>query len=258
MQRTIPSTTDPIDTSPPGAAVNADGMAAAPGIERRAFILSAAAISLSATACASTSGVARAAAPRSASGDGYMFLSPAEARFLEAATDTMIPAQGPGPSATQAGVSAFIDRSLAGAYGTADGTYQDGPFAMGTPQQGYQMPAEPAGLYRLGISDAQNWTKAAYGRPFEALTPDQAEEALGKMQSGDARFATIPAQVFVGTLWFDTLCGYFSDPIHGGNRGMEGWKMLGFPGANPDLRKFVGTRAPVAPKPLSLANVMKG
>ena len=225
--------------------------------DRRAFMVSAAAMSLSAAACSTVPGSAS-ASTRGASAGGYLFLSPEEARFLEAATDTMIPASGPGPSATQAGVSTFIDRALAGAYGTADGTYQDGPFAVGTPQQGYQMPAEPTGLYRLGIRDAQGWTAATYGRRFEALTADQAEDALGKMQSGDARFATIPAQLFVGTLWFDTLCGYFSDPIHGGNRGMEGWKMLGFPGANPELRRYVGTRAPVAPKPLSLKTVMEG
>ena len=222
---------------------------------RRSMIISATALSLSAAACASTATGTPAGSGRASN---YLFFSPEEASFVEASTNTMIPDEGPGPGAVAAGVPVFIDRALAGTYGTADGTYQDGPFKMGTPEQGYQLPAEPAGLYRIGIRDARAWTRRAYGVPFADLDADRAEEALGKMQDGSATFDTIPAQVFVGTLWFDTLCGYFSDPIHGGNRNMESWKMLGFPGANPDLRRFVGARRPVAPTPVSLTSIVGG
>jgi gluconate 2-dehydrogenase gamma chain len=33
--------------------------------------------------------------------------------------------------------------------------------------------------------------------------------------------------------------GFFSDPIHGGNRDMAGWKMIGFPGIRYDYRDWI-------------------
>ena len=33
--------------------------------------------------------------------------------------------------------------------------------------------------------------------------------------------------------------GFFSDPIHGGNRDMVGWKMIGFPGIRYDYRDWI-------------------
>ena len=34
--------------------------------------------------------------------------------------------------------------------------------------------------------------------------------------------------------------GFFSDPIHGGNRDMVGWRMVGFPGAYAGYTELVG------------------
>ncbi|MGN6484303.1 MAG: gluconate 2-dehydrogenase subunit 3 family protein, partial [Thermomicrobiales bacterium] len=28
------------------------------------------------------------------------------------------------------------------------------------------------------------------------------------------------------------MAGFFADPVHGGNRDMVGWKLIGFPGAH--------------------------
>ena len=37
----------------------------------------------------------------------------------------------------------------------------------------------------------------------------------------------------------NTIEGFFSDPIYGGNRDMIGWKLIGFPGAHYDYRSYV-------------------
>jgi len=37
----------------------------------------------------------------------------------------------------------------------------------------------------------------------------------------------------------NTREGFLSDPVYGGNRGMVGWQMIGFPGARYDYRDWV-------------------
>jgi gluconate 2-dehydrogenase gamma chain len=154
-------------------------------------------------------------------------------------------------------VPVFLDRALHGAYGTADGTYQRGPFRQGSPEQGYQLPAEPAGFYRVGIADADAWCRSQRGGAFADLSADDRQAALKAMQSGEASFATLPSAMFFGTYWFDVMAGYFSDPIYGGNRDMAAWRMLGYPGTNPDLRRYVGVREPIAPEPASLLQLTR-
>ena len=48
---------------------------------------------------------------------GYIFFSPAEAAFVEAAAARIIPSDATGPGAIEAEVPRFIDRQLAGPYG---------------------------------------------------------------------------------------------------------------------------------------------
>ena len=47
----------------------------------------------------------------------------------------------------------------------------------------------------------------------------------------------------------NTLEGYFSDPIYGGNKDMAAWKMIGFPGAHYDYREWVGRHGERVPYP---------
>ncbi len=43
-------------------------------------------------------------------------------------------------------------------------------------------------------------------------------------------------ELFFSYLLQNTREGFFSDPIHGGNKDMVGWKLINFPGA----RRFYG------------------
>ncbi len=40
----------------------------------------------------------------------------------------------------------------------------------------------------------------------------------------------VPGRTFFDQMYQTVMEGMFSDPVHGGNRGMAGWKMVGFPG----------------------------
>jgi gluconate 2-dehydrogenase gamma chain len=56
-------------------------------------------------------------------------------------------------------------------------------------------------------------------------------EVLKELESGQIRLPSLPSPVFFETLLANTVEGFFSDPAYGGNRGMAGWRMIGFPGA---------------------------
>ena len=170
---------------------------------------------------------------------GYVFLSPAEAAFIEAAVARLIPSDATGPGALEAGVPRFIDRQLAGPYGAGDHFYLQPPFPKGLPTQGWQMGA-PAEVYRAAIPAIDRWSGATYGKPFAALDAATQEEALKALEDGKADLGgSADAKAFFALLLQNSIEGYFADPIYGGNRDMGPWRMIGFPGARYDLRAFV-------------------
>src|SRR6267378_2044005 len=81
---------------------------------------------------------------------GYTFLNLAEAAFIEALVDHMVPADELTPKGTDIGINVYIDRALAGSWGKGDRLYMQGPWKVGVPSQGYQLPLTPAQLYRAG------------------------------------------------------------------------------------------------------------
>ena len=98
---------------------------------------------------ATTAAQAASAAPEST---GYAFLNIEEAAFVEALVDHMVPADDLTPKGTDIGINIYIDRALAGAWGKGDRLYMQGPWKLGVPSQGYQVPLTPAQLYRAGVA----------------------------------------------------------------------------------------------------------
>jgi len=103
---------------------------------------------------------------------------------------------------------------------------------------GYQLPLGPLAIYQLGIADANAYAKAQHGKIFSELPADQQEELLMQFESGKATFSQVPSKVFFSFLLQNTREGFFSDPIHGGNYQMVGWKLIGFPGARADFMQL--------------------
>ena len=184
---------------------------------------------------------------------GYLFFSPAEAAFVEAAAARLIPSDATGPGALEAGVPRFIDRQLAGSYGAGDHFYLQGSFPKGQPTQGWQMGA-PSQVYRAAIPSVDRWASATYGRAFAALDPATQDEALKALEAGKARLdGGVEAKAFFTLLLQNVIEGYFADPIYGGNRAMGAWRMIGFPGPRYDLRPWVERyNEPYALPPVSL------
>src|SRR5437867_2872657 len=113
-----------------------------------------------------------------AKGEKYMFLSPAEVAFVDAAVARLIPADNLGPGAKEAGVTYFIDQQLFGGFGTMAKMYRQGPHPEGTPQQGYQSPLTPQEVYRVAIHELNAFCKKTHGKEFESLSVQQQDELL--------------------------------------------------------------------------------
>jgi gluconate 2-dehydrogenase gamma chain len=160
----------------------------------------------------------------------YTFLTAPEAAFIEAAVDRMIPADGLTPGGTDCGVATFIDRQLAGAWGSGDRMYMQGPWQKGAPTQGYQSPLTPAEFFRAGIAATNAYCRKTFQKEFDRLTVDQQVKVLQDLEQGRAIFDEPPTQEFFNLLLATTMQGFFGDPVYGGNRDKVAWKMIGFPG----------------------------
>jgi gluconate 2-dehydrogenase gamma chain len=164
---------------------------------------------------------------------GYEFLNLEEAAFVEALVDHMIPADDLSPKGTDVGINTYIDRALSSAWGKGDRLYMQGPWKVGVPSQGYQLPLTPAQLYRAGIEATNAHCRKTYGgRTFDRLTEAQREEVLQGLSSARITFDSgLAVRAFWTVAYQSVMEGMFADPIYGGNRNKAGWKLIGFPGA---------------------------
>lgn len=179
------------------------------------------------------------------------FLDAAERACLRAIGARLIPSDETGPGAEEADVVTFIDRQLAGFYGRGQRWYMKGPFLEGTDQQGYQFETPPAGLYRAGLAALDAHCRRSHaGKAFAALDPGLQDDILAAMEKGDLELDGVSASAFFALVLDNTIEGFFSDPIYGGNRDMVGWRLVGFPGARYDYRDYLdhdGRRLDIPP-----------
>lgn len=190
--------------------------------------------------------------------DGFTHFSPPDAAVIEAAAARIIPTDDNGPGATEAGVVFFIDRQLAKErQGYTGPIYERGPWLEGAPTQGDQSSLSIPDRFRIGISGMDAYAQQLYGQNFAKLSADQQDRILGDMEKGTPdtfdgtsiqSFPPVPmssgtestqaagpvgigADAFFSLLKEYVMAGFFADPVHGGNRDMVGWKLIGFPGA---------------------------
>lgn len=163
------------------------------------------------------------------------FFTETEALIVASAASRIFPSDDSGPGAREAGVAIFIDRQLAGSYGRDRFRYTQPPFEDAPRELGYQGSATPRQIYRDGLKGLQG---------LHLLAPTAQDEALRKIESS----------LFFSLLRKNTIEGMFCDPMHGGNAGMVGWQLIGFPGPRmsnfDEIEKYYGK--PFRPKPMTL------
>jgi gluconate 2-dehydrogenase gamma chain len=111
-------------------------------------------------------------------------------------------------------VAVYIDRQLAGPFGRDRYRYTQEPFETGAAEfglLGYQGKATPREIYREGLKSLGNFLHLDAAAQDRALTQ-------------------IENTYFFFLLRQHTIEGMFCDPMHGGNKNLAGWKLVGFPG----------------------------
>ena len=210
-------------------------------------------------AAAADGAIAAPAGTPLAAPETYAYLTAPEVSFLEAALARLIPEDELGPGAKEAGVAVFIDRQLAGEFGAMSREYRAGPWAEGTPQQGYQLRLTPREVYRAAIAESDERCLSLYGKRFAALEASQQEEVLKALDEGTLTLASAPPRAFFALLWQNTQEGFFADPIHGGNRDKVGWKLVGFPGVAAVYTEQIEKHGvPYRVEPVSIADLRQG
>ena len=109
------------------------------------------------------------------------------------------------PGATEAGAVTYIDRALVEAY------------------------PELAPLYRTGCRALDRHAKRRFGAGFLRVSAEQQDVVLTDFEAG-----SVPdyarASLFFETLRRHTMEGVLGEPAYGGNQGLVGWRLVGFPG----------------------------
>jgi gluconate 2-dehydrogenase gamma chain len=162
-------------------------------------------------------------------GEGHgAFLNDDDAVTVAAFAERLMPGAPGKPGAREAGVLNYIDLALAGAY------------------------SDQQDFYRRGLAALDAYCRKTTGQPFTNLSAAQQDEVITALEQGKANEFTYPtAQAFFNTLRTHTMEGMFADPMYGGNKDFAGWKLVGFPGAQPlftaaDMQsKQAFTRAPI-------------
>ncbi|MGI0091789.1 MAG: gluconate 2-dehydrogenase subunit 3 family protein [Nitrososphaerales archaeon] len=217
---------------------------------------------------------------------GFVSLNVSEQAELAAITETIIPSDGNGPGAKEAGVIYFIDRQLASDYGRSGNMFMDGPFVLsgqtgpitvgnvtysaGSPKvrvgagTRYQYALNMREYWRVGLVAVENYSNSAYGGQFEKITSAQQMQVLKDLWANKptmASFSNILPEDFAYELTFMTWAGFLMDPLYGGNQNMVGWEFTGYNGVNlgnaygegKDQKDLMVQTTPFRLKPASLA-----
>jgi gluconate 2-dehydrogenase gamma chain len=140
------------------------------------------------------------------------FFNDENAATVAAFAERLMPGAPGKPGALDAGVLNYIDLALAGAY------------------------ADLQDFYRRGLASLDAYCQKTQKAPFTRLSAAQQDEVLTALDTGKATDFTWPtAQAFFNTMRVHTIEGMFADPVYGGNKDFAGWRLVGFPGAQPQF-----------------------
>jgi gluconate 2-dehydrogenase gamma chain len=131
-------------------------------------------------------------------------VTPVELETLAAIVDRIFP-ETDTPGAVEIGVLNYIDIALTGDY------------------------AALAPLYRQGLRAVNRVARAKFAKRFPDLNEEQKDAVLTEFEAGSVRGFKKAAEFFE-TVRYHVLEGVFCEPQYGGNKGMIGWRLVGFPG----------------------------
>ena len=176
------------------------------------------------------------------SGRTLRFFTADQAAVVEAATARIAPgpaddpAEAGHPGAREADVTGYID-SMLGALGSLDDpaplVFAGGPWSnrhtSGPDLMAHFLPLDPVGriAWRRRLTGWQQQYRQGIAT-LDKLAGGDFTKASGAKQ--DKILVMSALSDFVSLLFEHTIEGLYAAPEYGGNRGLAGWKEIGFPG----------------------------
>ncbi len=158
----------------------------------------------------------------------YLFFGAAEAAFVEAACERLIPADGRAPGALDADVPHYLDEQLQGPWGRGEVPYRHGVWQPGTPTR--SSIHAPAQFFRAALRAIDEHVRTR-GIAFGALAHAEQDAFLAALAAGGLPSKGVPLPAFFAMLLQLTVEGFFSHPRYGTTRDRVAWRIQGFAGA---------------------------
>lgn len=142
------------------------------------------------------------------------FFNEEDAATITAFAERLMPGAPGKPGAKDAAALNYIDHALSGAY------------------------ADLQLFYRHGLAALDAYTRATHKEPFRRLPAARQDEVIAALEQGKVTGFTWPSpQAFFNMVRTHTMEGMFADPIYGGNKDFAGWRLIEFPGAQPEFTR---------------------
>jgi gluconate 2-dehydrogenase gamma chain len=190
-----------------------------------------------------------------------MYLDKTQFDTIEAAAEQIFPKTETGPGAKELLVAYYIDHQLAGNWGLNTKEYMAAPFrpSQSVPEMGYQGHLRRQEIFSLGIEalnkESNKRFKDEDGKKlnFYELEADQQIEILKDFEADKVKVnGAFTASYFFSLLRKATIEGVYADPLYGGNKDMQGWKMKNFPGHQMNMKEAAASEKFVVLEPHSL------
>lgn len=149
---------------------------------------------------------------------------------LSFATERIFPEDENGPGAIKLGVPYFIDKQLAGSYGSNKFDYMKGPVQKVKVDSSYQTLMTRGEVFIEGVRKLNDESLKTYDAEFFDLEGEQQDEILTAMEAGEIELRSVKGSTFFNLLRQMTIEGAYADPLYGGNKNMMRWKMKEHPG----------------------------
>lgn len=164
-------------------------------------------------------------------------------KTLEAACELIYPEDDNGPGAIELGAPLFIDKQLAMIWGINGNEYRDGPFEIPVVHSGLDKVIHNRNtrqsIFLDGLRTMNKKSHDDYDKPYYELDEKQQSEIMDQFVDSSIEMKTVESDGFFALLKQSVLEGVYSDPLYGGNKNMEGWKMRNFPGAQMSYGNYI-------------------
>jgi gluconate 2-dehydrogenase gamma chain len=189
--------------------------------------------------------------------EALMYFNQEQYQTTAAAAERIFPKDESGPGAKDLNVAIYIDHQLASPWGGNAKDYMVGPFQKPDEKQGGQLRILRKDLFLLGLKGLNDYSNKTFKKKFIELEAKDQDAVLTDFESGKSGdLSGVSTNVFFKMLRTLTIEGAYADPMYGGNKDMQGWKMRKYPGSYMGYTKEIQSDKFVALKQQSLHDHM--